>query len=177
MNNTNDNREKVGYIVDLNGEIIKDLYTGDKVINSTPSEYAEEYIINFNKKEGFVKMFVNPLVELHRELSTRENSVVMGLIPFISYKDGVLRCDGKILDIKTMSEILDEEYGGFRKTILSLINKEIIKKIDIQSDRDPNKMKKCFVVNPFIFFRGTDMKRDIACYFIDSKWADYYKNK
>lgn len=170
-----DERKQIGWAVSMDGEIINKIYAGDRLVSSTKDEYAEKYIINFNKKEAFVKVFQNPLLQLHRELTTRENSVLMGLMPFISYKDGVLRCDNQVLDIKTMSEILGEEYGGFRKAIISLIEKEVLKKIDIKSETNSSKTKKCFVVNPFIFFRGTDVDRSITSEFINSKWAEYYR--
>lgn len=71
-----------------------------------------------------------------------------------------------------MCELLHEDYDGFRKVIKSLITKEIIKKIDVVSDANKYRTQKAYVVNPYIFFKGTDIQRDILSHFINSKWAN-----
>jgi len=68
--------------------------------------------------------------------------------------------------------MLHEEYSGFRRVIKSLIDKEIIKKIDVISDASKYKTQKAYVVNPYIFFKGTDLQRNIMLLFMDSKWAN-----
>lgn len=120
-------------------------------------------------------MFISPIAELFKELSTKEFAVAMGIIPFISYKDGILRYDGKISDIKTIATVLDEDYDCFRKIISSLIKKNIISKIKRQSDTYQNKTKNCLVVNPYIYLRGQDIEKDIAEKFSGSKWANIDK--
>ena len=119
-----------------------------------------------------MKAYTNPLLCVNQDLTTKEKAVLFEIIPLISYKDGILRYNNQILDLKEMCELLREDYDGFRKVIKSLITKEIIKKIDVVSDANKYRTQKAYVVNPYIFFKGTDIQRDILSHFINSKWAD-----
>lgn len=171
MNKPND-REQVGTIVDTDGVILGALYEGDKIVTSHQDEYKHKYIINFQKKEAFVKVYTNPITALFKELPTKEFAVAMAIMPFISYKDGILRYDGKIVTIKTISDVLCENYDGFKKIISSLVKKDIIKKVERQSDTNLSKTKQCYVVNPYIFLRGADIEKDIVELFKGTKWAN-----
>ena len=93
-------------------------------------------------------------------------------MPFISYSDGILRYNGKIADGKTISDALGENYETFKRIITSLIKKNILGKVERQSDTYANKKKKCLVVNPYIFLRGQDIEKDIVDMFSGSKWAN-----
>jgi hypothetical protein len=128
MNNSKKTKDleriKVGVVLDDNtGVILGEIYEGDKIVTPKQQEYTNKYITNFQKKEAFVKVFTNPITTLFKELPTKEFAVAMAIMPFISYKDGILRYDGKIADIKIISEQLGENYDVFRKIIASLIKK------------------------------------------------------
>lgn len=168
------NKEKirVGTVIDEYGEIINEIYEGDKIVRQEQDEYKKTHIIGFKKKEAFVKVFIHPITALFKELPTKEYAVTMALMPFISYNDGILRYDGKIIDVKTISNILGENYETFKRIIASLIKKEILGKVERPSDTYANKTKKCLVVNPFIFLRGQDIEKDIVALFENSKWAN-----
>lgn len=179
MNNskkTNEERIKVGTILDdETGVILGELYEGDKIITPKQQEYTNKYITNFQKKEAFVKVFTNPITTLFKELPTKEFAVAMAIMPFISYKDGILKYNNKIADVKIISEQLGENYDVFRKTISSLIKKEVLGKVERQSDTYQNKTKQCICVNPFIYLRGQDLDREIRDKFVNSKWANIDK--
>lgn len=169
---TNDKvRKKVETIVDEDGVILGGIYEGDKIVVPKQQEYQNRYITNFQKKEAFIKVFTSPIPMLFKELPTKEFAVAMAIMPFISYKDGVLRYNNKIVDVKTLSEQLGENYDVFRKTIASLVKKEVLGKIELQSDTYQNKTKQCICVNPFIFLRGQDLDKKIHDKFVNSKWA------
>ena len=177
MNKANERIEETSeplfYVVDKNtGEITQSLFAGDRIVQSKYDEYNEKYYSNFNKGEIFVKAYINPLLSLNPYLTTREKAVLFEIIPLISYKDGILRHNNQILDLKEMCELLHEEYSGFRRVIKSLIDKEILKKIDVTSDTSKYKTQKAYVVNPYIFFKGTDLQRNVMLLFADSKWAN-----
>ena len=164
---------RVGSVVDEEtGEIISEIYEGDKIVRQQQDEYKQTHYIGFKKKEAFVKVFTNPITTLFKELPTKEYAVAMVLMPFISYNDGILRYEGKMIDGKTISEILDENYDTFKRTISSLIKKGVLARITRDSDTYANKKKKCLVVNPYIFLRGQDIEKDIVELFKDTKWAN-----
>ena len=169
-----DTKEKirVGTVVSEYGEILSEIYEGDKIVRQQQNDYKQTHIINFQKKEAFVKVFVHPITALFKELPTKEYAVTMALIPFISYNDGILRYNGKIVDGKTISDILGENYETFKRIISSLCKKDILKKVERQSDTYVNKTKKCLVVNPYIFLRGQDIEKEIVDLFSKSKWAN-----
>ena len=153
------------------GEVLTEIYPGDKIIKGEQQEYLSTHQRNFKKKEGFVKVYINPIIELYKNLTTKELAVCLGLMPFISYTDGVLRYNNKIVSIKTISELLNEDYDSYRKIIKSLYEKEVIKKIEVTSDINIYKTKKCIVVNPYVFFRGNDVDIRLKELFSDSIWA------
>ena len=163
---------KVGTVVDEYGVILDAIYEGDKIVRSKQDEYKKKYAINFKKGDAFVKVFTNPITVLFKELPTKEFAVAMAIMPFISYKDGILRYNGKITDVKTISNVLGENYDTFKRIIASLVKKNVITKIERQSDTYQNKTKKCLVVNPFIFLRGQDIDKEIVEIFQGSKWAN-----
>ena len=163
---------RVGTVVGEYGEILNEIYEGDKIVRQEQDEYKKTHYIGFKKKEAFVKVFTNPITDLFKELPTKEFAVAMALMPFISYNDGILRYNGKIADGKTISDALGENYETFKRIITSLIKKNILGKVERQSDTYANKKKKCLVVNPYIFLRGQDIEKDIVDMFSGSKWAN-----
>lgn len=154
------------------GEVIKEVHRGDKIVTSAQQEYLSTHQRNFKKKEGFVKVYINTSIELYKKLTTKELAICIGLMPFISYTDGVLRYNNKITTAKEISELLNEDYSNFSKIIKSLYKKEVIKKIEVTSDINIYRTKKCIVVNPYIFFRGNDVDIRLKELFINSIWAD-----
>lgn len=174
MKDTNEplQKVKIGTVIDEFGEIVTEIYEGDKIFRKQQDEYKSNHIIGFKKKEAFVKVFTNPIITMFKELPTKEFAVTMALMPFISYTDGILRYNGRFVDGKEIANILGENYDTLKKIISSLNKKDIIKRIERQSDTYANKTKKCLVVNPYIFLRGQDIELDIVDLFKESKWAD-----
>lgn len=173
---SNEECVRIGVIVsDDTGEILQNLYEGDKIVSRKQNEYTNKYISNFQAKEAFVKVFANPIIVLFKELPTKEFVVAMSIMPFISYKDGILRYNGEIADVRTISDVLGENYEVFRRTINSLIKREILGKIERKSDTYKNKTKKCICVNPFIYLKGQDIEKEIVDIFKFSKWANIDK--
>ena len=170
--NHKQDKVRVGAVINEYGEILNEIYEGDKIVRQEQNEYKKTHIIGFKKKEAFVKVFTNPITALFKELPTKEFAVTMALMPFISYNDGILRYNNKIVDGKTISDILGENYETFKRIITSLIKKDILKRVERPSDTYANKTKKCLVVNPYIFLRGQDIEKEIVSLFSGSKWAN-----
>jgi hypothetical protein len=123
MNNSKQ-KIKVGTFVDNDGVILTELYQGDKIVRESQSEYRQEFVTNFKKKELFVKVYINPIKELWKDLSIREYAVASALIQFISYKDGILRNNGIAINVKDISILLEMDYDAVRKIISVLISKK-----------------------------------------------------
>ena len=60
MNKPND-RVKVGTVIDEDGLIMGEIYEGDKIVTKNQDDYKHKHIINFQKKEAFVKLFTSPI--------------------------------------------------------------------------------------------------------------------
>lgn len=170
-----DTKEKervlVGTVVDEYGVILNHIYEGDKIVTPAQDEYKHKYSINFKKGDAFVKVFTNPIIEVCKELSNSEGKAVLTLLSFISYKDGILRYNNKIVTVKDMADILEENYDAYKRNIAKLFKHDIIRKITRPSDTYANQTKQCIVVNPYIFLRGQDVEKDIVELFSGSKWA------
>ncbi|MCI1958987.1 MAG: hypothetical protein LKJ25_05105 [Clostridia bacterium] len=152
------------------GEITKEIYEGDKLVTKEQSEYAENYITNFNRKVPFVKVYLCDCNELYEDLTGTEVIVISTLINYISYKDNILRIDKRPMKIKDISDLTKKNYDNMKKLISSLEKKEVIKKIK-WFDEEANRELNCIAVNPFLFFRGTDIRKEIVEVFNESKWS------
>ncbi len=162
---------KTGHkVIDDTGEIIMELCEGDRIVTKQQDEHAVEHIINFNKTVPFVKVYLCEHNDLYEELSGTEVITISTLINYISYKDNILRINDKPMKIKDISEVTRKDYDNMKKLISSLEKKEVVKKIK-WFDEKCNKEMNCIVVNPFLFFRGRDIKKDIVELFKDSKWS------
>jgi DNA-binding MarR family transcriptional regulator len=152
------------------GEITKELCKGDRIVTKEQSEYAEKHIINFNRKVPFVKVYLCECNELYDDLTGTEVIVISSLINYISYDDNILRIDKKPMKIKDIAELVHKDYTNMKKLISSLEKKEVIKKIK-WFDEKRNKEMSCIAVNPFLFFRGNDIRKEIIEVFSNSKWS------
>lgn len=170
MNNTYE-KVHIGQVVSDDGVILHDIYEGDRYISKEQTEYIQNNYLNFKKGAAFTKVLIDADLLLFKKLTIREYAIASILKSFIDYQDGYLKYNKKIVDIKTLSEILEENYDTFRKTITSLEKKGVLSKQEIQSDTYANKTKICIVLNPYIFFRGKDVNKWIADLFKNTEWA------
>lgn len=163
---------KTGHnVIDITtGEIIMELCEGDRIVTRKQDEHVAQYITKFNGNTPFLKVYTGVFNELLQDLTPTEFFTINSLIPFISYKDNILRCDNKFLKIQEISDtILEKDIRWTRRVIKSLEDKDIIKKIKWADNG--NKEMNCIVVNPYIYFKGTDIRREIVGLFEKSKWS------
>ncbi len=162
---------KTGHrVVDDIGEIIMELYEGDKIVTKEQDEYAAQHIIGFNKKVPFVKVYLCDCNELYEDLTGTEVITISTLINYISYKDNILRLNKKPMKITDIKELTHRDYDNTKKLIASLEKKDVIRKLK-WFDEESNKEMNCIAVNPFLFFRGSDIRKEIVELFKDSKWS------
>ncbi|MDF2951050.1 MAG: hypothetical protein K0S18_633 [Anaerocolumna sp.] len=158
------------------GEIIDYIYEGDSILRDKSKEANEKYERNFNKGESFLKVYDKVMPILGKKLSNAEFAFTMQLLPYISYKDNVLKFNGKILDIKELSSCMDVGYDNARKLVSSLIKKGILGRHETGCIERPTIKLQCITVNPFIFNRGTQMDKTVITLFKDSGWDKLIEN-
>ncbi|AMJ41709.1 hypothetical protein [Anaerotignum propionicum] len=163
---------KTGHnVIDITtGEIIMELCEGDRIVTKQQDEHVAEYITNFNKTVPFVKVYLCDCNELYEELTGTEVITISTLINYISYNDNILRINDKPMKITDIADIIHRDYTNVKKLVASLEKKDVIKKIK-WFDEKCNKEMNCIAVNPYLFFRGRDIKRGIVELFKDSKWS------
>jgi hypothetical protein len=172
-NKSKDEKKIVKHIVDpFTGEITGEIYEGDRIVPSDQSDYTDSHILKFKKGEIFIKAYVNPITILWQKLNTTEFAVTMALMPYISYQDCILRYKNNPMKLADMATVLDINYDTFRKTILQLVGKGVLAQTKTGSIKKPNTFINCYVMNPYIIFKGTDLCKEIAGLFVGSGWED-----
>ena len=168
------------------GEILTSS-VGDKsrvIIETKVEEEPDEvvYSSNFNQGESFVKLYDEVVPALREHLTPSEFVFAISLSQFVSYNDCILRetnhGNSKIIDAKEISELLNMDYSTTRRLISSLIKKGVIgqhKTGDINKDLD-TRMKKVYIVNPYIYFRGTTINDTVKSIYCDTEWARIINN-
>ena len=81
-------KELVGRVVNPEtGEIIDDIYYGDKIVRQKTEEQKDDHIIyNFNNGKPFVKLYLG-VNELRKHLTPGEFTIALSLADFICYED------------------------------------------------------------------------------------------
>lgn len=160
------------------GEIICQTEGCIKIIDTTLSdqekarkEYEETHVMNFNEGKSFVKLYLD-VNSLRKQLTPNEFSVAISLADFICYEDCILRKgghgNGKILDIKSLSEEMDIPYESLRKVIRSLLKKKVIAFFEIGDDKSKNSTIKTIMVNPYIYTKGQHILAQVLTIFSDT---------
>lgn len=169
-------------LVDLDtGQILDDtieLECGQTLKKSTADikrDYIKRYILKFKRDERFIKMWNGSGIELKKTLTNAEANFMLGLTDLVCYQDNVIRRNGdtrgKALNKKEIGEILDETPRNAERLINSLCDKEVLKPYQYINE-DSGKTIKCFAFNPFIYFRGQDLHKDVYDLFKMSRWAN-----
>jgi len=153
------------------GEVIQKIDEGYRITSKEQDEHQKEYDDNFYKGKGFVKVFPEMIPMLEDKLTSNEFAFLFQLIPYVSYKDNILRHNGRILDMKDLSEIMKNyTYDAVRKIIPSLIKKGVLGVHKTGCADKPNVMIKCYTVNPHIIGKGNTINRTITGLFEKSGW-------
>ena len=164
------------------GEITAEIYPGDRfsIVRKSQDNYASSHIINFNKEQSFVKIYDNTISILEAALTAPEFKFALCLIPHISYEDCIIRetqnRNSKILTIKDLSELHGYTYGNARKLSMSLKQKGIIAKHSLSDIIPSAAQQTVYTVNPFIFFRGSDILNTIYEYYSSLNCEELIQN-
>ena len=169
------------YIIDAEtGEIINEIRDGDKLRlkRKEQNEYDLFHISNFNYNKSFVKIYdeVIPLLEKH--LTLAEFKFAICLIPHVSYEDCIIRKtndrNSKIINIRELAELHGYNYDYTKRIIGSLKKKGVVGKHETGSilRNCGQKINIVYTVNPFIYFRGSDLLTPVHSFYINSGWQE-----
>lgn len=164
----------IAEVVDLkSGEIFKPKDSNSKIIIE---ECSEDKTIAFEGGKDFMKLYIDIISKLVKELTPTEITFMFSLVPFISYEDCVIRRgghgNGEALNAKQISESLGMDYHKARRLITALEKKGVMGHHVTGSLYGDNGKKKVYTVNPYIFFKGNKINRAVYDYYSKSGWKD-----
>lgn len=166
------------------GEITGELFPGDKIsiMRQSQEEYLSSHIINFNSEKTFVKIYDEVIPLLEKYLSLPEFKFAISLIPHISYEDCIIRRTmdrrSPILNVKEMVELHGYNYNYGKKLFLSLKKKGVVGRHETGTILNdcPQKINIVYTVNPFIYFRGSDLITPVHAFYQNSGWQKLLEN-
>ena len=162
------------------GEIEDEYYEGDRLTlrRSEQDDYAATHVIDFNKGKSFVKIYDDVVPLLEKYLTLSEFKLAISLMIHVSYEDCIIRRTrdrrSEIINIKKLSEIHDMNYDYTKKLMMSLKKKGVVGKHEtgtILSDCE-QRINTIYTVNPFIYFRGSDLLTPVHSFYINSGWKE-----
>ncbi len=166
----------IAFVVDKYGEIHEQKGTDGRIILEE-YEYVDEDIV-FKKESNFVKLYDDMVPKLLDKLSPTEIAFVLGLIPYVSYGDCVLRKtrhgNSDVVTTKELSELMKIEYPTVRRLIASLEKKGVMGHHETGTILKgyEGKKKRVYTVNPYIYFRGVLVNKTVYDYYNKSGWED-----
>lgn len=161
-------------IVDtLTGEVVNDIRVGDRfsITRSSQLEHLSKQYANesFIPDAKFIKVFIDPLHELKKALTSAELTFLIDLIGYISYESGILQyANGNSLSRSDISDITNVEMRWVDTLLASLIKKQVLGK-----HRTGKSV--CFTANPYLFCRGQKVNKTLKKLYEKSKWATLIK--
>lgn len=166
----------IAQVIDVEtGEILTNINEGDSIKRKKQKEFLNEdnnKIKNFKKGDEFVKVYSEAMDIIDDKITNAEARLLLRIMKYISYEDGILREDGKkgrhitIIDI---SKEYNLTYEAVRKQVYSLIRKGILGE-HRTGNKNTRNVEKSLTVNPYIFLRGTIANKSICALFDKTGW-------
>lgn len=128
--------------------------------------------IKYDKNFIFSKVYINPIKELGKDITSLQKSIIYSMLGFIGY-DNIIRkgggSNGTPYAPKEFSKAIGMPYETYRKNIKALKDKGIIKQgKKLLKDYED---KEIIIVNPFVCSKGERMRIDILELFEDTKYS------
>jgi len=134
--------------------------------------YTDEVI--FNKGTNFIKLYSDVIEELESRLTTVEFATTIKIVKFICYFDCIIRTSGRrngnVLSVKQLAKKMNIPYDTFRKTMASLVKKEVFKRCIVPSTDKSTVSFTAIICNPWIFSKGDKISMSILDLFANSSW-------
>lgn len=148
------------------GEIIGELNEGDRIIRGK-STLKLQTTIGVNSDTEFIKLYKNSIKMLANEcdLTKEEYRLCLNLLDYIRYESGVVAYEnGKLLTRDDMQRLFNIKERTLDRAIDGLTENKIIAKVKCGKEIN-------FLVNPYIFMRGTRINKTLYDIFKKSKWC------
>lgn len=154
------NRAVTGKLITNDGEVITDLYEGDKVVRGKTIEFLEQ--TQEWKIEHFYKGHIDEITKLNQELNVYEKAFIYSVVPYVGYNDCLLKynntADGNPLTFDDMVKITGISRGKLHQTLDDLIKKDIIYK-------GRNSVGLQYFINPWLFCKGQRINKVLKAMF------------
>lgn len=136
-------------------------------------------IVNgFNKNMGFMKMYNPTIPALRKALSPQAFIVALSISEFVCYQTCMLRVGadprGSIYTTDGLAEALGMSRNVVRKAMTELKKKYVVAKVKTSSiiKQDQDDCDECFIVNPYLYFRGTKICKTVLIVFGQVDWTN-----
>lgn len=116
--------------------------------------------------------------ELHKLLNNDGVfSTAIRLSKFVCYDDCVLRTgghkNGKILNTKELSDIMNVPYSTLRRHISVLFKNGVLALCKTGTKGSPDLIHDCIIANPDVFMRGINVNKTVLSIFKEAGWDNY----
>ena len=167
------------------GEITSEIFPGDRirVTRKSQDEYVNSHIINFGGGRSFVKIYDDIIPLLEKYLTPAEFKMAICIAPHVSYEDCIIRENqnrwSRIISIKELAEIHNYKYDYARKLMANLKNKGVVGKHETGSilRNYDKRYGTIYTVNPFIYFRGSDIITPVYSFYENSGWEELMQSE
>lgn len=150
--------EKTATVIDTQGEIITEMYEGDRILRKKSVEYLE--ITQEWKMEHFYKGHITEMRKTMSELNTYEKAFLYSIATYVGYEDCCLKHDnGNELTFDDLVLLSGMSRSKVSEVINSLIKKDILYK-----GRNSSSNKQYFM-NPWLFCKGHRINKVLATMF------------
>jgi hypothetical protein len=164
-------KKPVAGVVDFtDGELTHYIHSGDSLkITRKESKDSFNDIVQLNKKEDFIKVYLKPMMLLSKELSSAECTILFYVLQYLNFTNGMLM-ETKLEPLRrsTMAREMLQSERNIDRLMNSLVHHEILVKIICGK-------RVSYLVNPFIFMRGKMINKTLLGMFIQSKYAKMYE--
>ena len=139
-------------------------------------EYVDTHVLNFNKGDGFVKMFTEMAYALSLKLPAKEYQVAIGLSKFVSYEDNILKIGtGKRkhnMDLHEIADAMQTDYSRMTRIMNSLIKHGVFGIMQVGNCKTKN-IEKYYIANPYVYINGKNPETELCKYFDNSGWKEF----
>lgn len=156
------------------GEQLGNLDEGDRILRKASIDHlkGKDEQVPFPKDEPFTKLFhkIMPLM-IECGLSAAEMYVLLYLASNLKYDSNIAQySNGHIITRTNVQNALNISDRTVKRAITMLIKEKFIVEARANVNRGSS-LEYVFIVNPFIFGRGSGVDKDTVELFRKSKWA------
>ena len=166
-------------VADRYGEIHEGKGINSRIIIEDIIEIEEEKI-PFLEGAKFLKLYDVAVPELVKRLTPVEVTFVLLILPLVSYEDCIIRRGNSrqfdVANEREIAELINMEYSKTRRLIKSLIDKGVMGKHETGTitNKYYGKRNRVYTVNPYIFFRGSEVYRTVVDFYSKSGWKELF---